>query len=148
MAAAYQKAKSQAGGELLSPEKLTEILSNPVFAQLRGMDLYRERQFLASLPVSETYALRADAADLKERGESEEMLFQGAIDLLAVDRKNQTARIIDYKYSNRGKDALRRHYAPQLRLYKLAAAKILGIPRERVRCTIVNIRKGFEVEMD
>ena len=148
VAAAYQKAKSQAGGELLSPEKLTEILSNPVFAQLRGMDLYRERQFLASLPVSETYALRADAADLKERGESEEMLFQGAIDLLAVDRKNQTARIIDYKYSNRGKDALRRHYAPQLRLYKLAAAKILGIPRERVRCTIVNIRKGFEVEMD
>lgn len=150
VAAAYEKALARGdGAELLSQEKLKEILSNPVFLELKGMDLYRERQFLVSLPVAETYALRADMPpDLKTRTDGEEMLFQGAIDLLAIAPNGKAARIIDYKYSGRGKTALREHYAPQLRLYKMATAKILGIPQGNIRCTIVNIRRGFEVEMD
>ncbi len=122
---------------LLSQDKLVEILSNPVFYTLRDCRLYKEQQFLVSLPVSQTYAKGG-----KEDGE--EMLFQGAIDLLAVGEKT---RIIDYKYSTRTAEELKLHYGPQLDLYRLAVGKILKIAPKEIACSIVNIRLGFEVEM-
>lgn len=132
--------------ELLSQEKLVEILSNPVFYNLQGMRLYKEQQFLVSLPVKDTYAKKEgmDAA-LLTKEDGEEMLFQGAIDLLAVGEKVQ---IIDYKYSALGAADLKKKYQPQLDLYKLAVAKVMKIPLEDICCSIVNIRKGFQVDMD
>ncbi|MBQ8291358.1 MAG: UvrD-helicase domain-containing protein [Clostridia bacterium] len=130
---------------LISKEKLVEILSNPVFGELRGMRLYKEKQFLVSLPVKDTYALKEGVDPLlREKGE-EEMLFQGAIDLLAVG--DEEARIIDYKYSVRSAESLKEHYKKQLDLYRLAVAKILKKPLENVRCSIVNIYRGFQVDM-
>ncbi len=130
--------------ELLSKEKLVEILSNPVFYGLQDARLYKEQEFLVSLPVKDTYARKAGVDGALLQGE-EEMLFQGAIDLLAV---GEEVRIIDYKYSLQSAEALRAHYLPQLSLYKLAVAKIMKIPVEKVRCSIVNIRQGFQVDMD
>ncbi len=127
---------------LLREERLVEILSGPVFARLQGTRLYKEQQFLVSLPVKDTYA-KKEGANVPEDGE-EEMIFQGAIDLLSV---GEEAQIIDYKYSKRSAEELKRRYQPQLDLYRLATAKILKMPIERVRCSIVNIRLGFEVEL-
>ncbi len=121
---------------LLRREKLVEILSNPVFYTLRDCRLYKERQFLVSLPASQTYGTEGES--------DEEILFQGAIDLLAVGEKT---RIIDYKYSTRSAAELKAHYEPQLRLYRLATAKIMGVDPADVACSIVNIRLGFEVEL-
>ncbi len=131
---------------LLSEKKLTEILSNDVFYGLQGMRLYKEQQFLVSLPVKETYARKAGVdPSLLQKEDGEEMIFQGALDLLAVGEKG--AWIIDYKYSKRGAEELRAHYKPQLDLYKLAVSKILKIPLSDIRCSIVNIRRGFEVDL-
>jgi len=131
---------------LLSKEKLTEILCNPVFYGLQGMRLYKEQQFLVSLPVKDTFAKRADADPaLAEKTDGEEMLFQGAIDLLAV---GESVQIIDYKYSKKGAEALKEHYKAQLDLYKLAVARIMGVDANTIRCSIVNIRRGFQVDMD
>lgn len=136
-----------AGAELLSVDKLTEILQNPVFSQLRGAMLYKERQFLVSLPIRDTYALKEGVDErLRAREDGEEMLFQGAIDLLAVGADG--VRIIDYKYSRGGVEYLRSHYKPQLDLYRLATSKILRLDPAKIRCTIVNICRGFEVDMD
>jgi len=33
-------------------------------------------------------------------------------------------------------------------LYRLAVAKIMRIPAESIRCSIVNIYHGFQVDMD
>ena len=131
---------------LLSVEKLVEILSNPVFFELKDMRLYKEQQFLVSLPVSDTYADKAGMENLRNAPKTEEMLFQGAIDLLAVGENE--VRIIDYKYSVRNPDSIKEHYRLQLRLYKNAAAKILKISPEKVRCTIVNIYLGYQVDVD
>ena len=128
---------------LLSAEKLVEILLNPVFYELRDMRLYKERQFLVSLPIKETYARKH--TEFLQKADGEEMIFQGAIDLLGV---GEEIRIIDYKYSLKDAQGLRAHYQPQLDLYRLATAKILGVEKEKIRCTIVNIRRGFQVEMD
>lgn len=132
--------------ELLSEDKLVEILQNPIFSQLQSSKLYKEQQFTVLLPVHETYALKkgVDAILAKEK-DDEEMIFQGAIDLLAVE--DDCVRIIDYKYSNGGAEYLRSHYALQLYLYKKAVAKIMQIDERKISCTIVNICKGYQVEM-
>ena len=132
--------------ELLSQDKLVEILSNPVFYGLQDMRLYKEQQFLVSLPVKDTYAKKEGVDEaLRLKDDGEEMLFQGALDLLAVGEK---VRIIDYKYSKLGAAALKEKYQPQLDLYKLAVAKIMKIPVCSITCSIVNIRRGFQVDMD
>lgn len=128
---------------LLDEERLKKILRNPVFYELRGSVLYKEQQFLASLPVKETYGKEGYGAD-NPLLDGEEMIFQGAIDLLAV---GEEVRIIDYKYSAQNAEYLLRHYRPQLELYRLAVSKITGVAKEKIRCTIVNIRLGFQVDM-
>ena len=140
------RAKDGESVALLSAEKLVEILSNPVFYGLKDSTLYKEQQFLVGLPIKETYAKKQGVpAELSGLDEDEQMIFQGAIDLLAV---GEEVRIIDYKYSKGNAEYLRKHYQPQLRLYRLATAKILGVDPDSVRCTIVNIYHGFEVEVD
>ena len=131
--------------KLLSSDKLVDILSNSAFARLRGKRLYKEQQFLVSLPVRDTYAKREDADPVLAQGE-EEMIYQGAIDLLAIGEDGET-QIIDYKFSKGSAAYLRAHYRPQLELYRQAAAKILRIPPEKIRCSIINIYHGFEVDI-
>ena len=139
---------SEKTAELLSKDKLAEILSNPAFQKLQGMTLYKEQQFIASLPVCEIPLL---CKKLKEEGCSdellqEELLFQGAIDLLAIGNQGNV-HIIDYKYSGRSAASIQEHYAPQLQLYKKVTARILKIPESNIKTTIINLLKGFEVEM-
>ena len=139
--------ESVIGESFLTKEKLTEILSNPVFYRLQGKRLYKEQQFLVSLPINGTYAHKASADErLKTLDEKQEMLFQGAIDLLAVG--DNEAWIIDYKYSVKDKEALRSHYKEQLELYRKATAKILKLPIENIRCTIVNIYRGYQTDVE
>ncbi|MBQ8374786.1 MAG: UvrD-helicase domain-containing protein [Clostridia bacterium] len=130
--------------KLLEAEKLTEILCNPIFKSLDGMELYRERKFLAALPACDVLELLGNRA---AEGECcEDLLFQGAIDLLAVGEGR--VRIIDYKYSQKGAEALKQTYGLQLNLYKKAVARIMKLDETAITCTIVNIYRGFEVEMD
>ena len=134
-------ATDEENAALLQKEKLVEILSNPVFYELRGMTLYKERQFLASLPAKETYALAG--IELPSVAE-DEVIYQGAIDLLAV---GEQVRIIDYKYSSQGAEYLKKHYAPQMELYRMAVARGLKVSEKDIRCTIVNIRSGIQVDI-
>ena len=76
----------------------------------------------------------------------EEMLFQGAIDLLAVSEEG--AWIVDYKYSGRDEASIRQHYEKQLHLYRLAVSKIMRIPLARIRCKIVNIYRGYQIDIE
>jgi len=130
---------------VLRVEKLTEILENSVFYRFEGVRLFKEQRFLSALPAKEVLGMLGE-----EQGGcpdcEEDMLFQGAIDLLAVG--DGRAEIIDYKYSGKSAEKLRETYAMQLRLYRMATAKALKIPPENIRCTIVNIYRGFELEIE
>ena len=143
--------KSVCDAHLLSLDKLMEILSNPVFYSLRGMRLYKERQFLVSLPVKDTYAHKEGVDERLQGAESsEEMIFQGAIDLLAEgydENGEKIVYIIDYKYSRRGGKSILEHYQKQLNLYRLAVSKILKLPTSQIKCSIVNIYHGYQVDV-
>lgn len=131
---------------LLETEKLVEILEIPVFKSLEGYTLYKEQQFLVGLPLKDAPSL-LQGVENSENILDEEILFQGAIDLLAV-ATDGSARIIDYKYSVKDGDALKASYAPQLDLYKKAVARILKTDLSKIRCSIVNLYKGFSVDLE
>lgn len=105
----------------------------PVFRRLQGKKLCREQRFLCFLPASLAFDTESD----------EPVLFQGAIDLLVLNEKD--AEIVDYKYSGKTDEALLSHYGAQLRLYRAAVSRIAGIPPERIRMTLVNIRSASEL---
>ncbi len=123
---------------VLEEEKLRNILDIPCLRALKRADcVWRERKFL--VPLS--------AADFPERygGADDEIVFQGAIDLLARDESGYL--ILDYKYSARDDESLKRDYAVQIKLYRKAVAKILRVPEQSVRARIVNIALCREIEM-
>jgi ATP-dependent exoDNAse (exonuclease V) beta subunit len=147
--AVYEKAEQSNSIEnlhLLTKEKLTDVLSNDVFYRLQNHALYKEQQFLVSLPVKDTLGKYGETHADVSACEDEETIFQGAIDLLAVSE--ESAWIIDYKYSVKDANSLLDHYRPQLELYRMAVAKILHIPLKNIRCTIVNVYHGFQVDVD
>ena len=140
-----EKVKEQLGldAELLDEDKMMEILQNGIFYRLQGSQLLKEQRFLASIKVKDT-PLYFEGAQSAASGE-DEIVFQGALDLLAV--KGDEAWVVDYKYSIKDAQRLKTDYAVQLRLYQKAVSKILKFPIERVHATIVNIYRDFEVEM-
>lgn len=120
---------------LLNVSQLDKILSLPCLAALTGRRIWREQTFLVNLRANEL--LPVSAAD--------EIVFQGAIDLLCEDEAGYL--IIDYKYSALGDDALRAKYAVQIALYKKAVARVMRVDENTVRARIVNIARCREIEM-
>jgi ATP-dependent exoDNAse (exonuclease V) beta subunit len=123
--------------EKISLERIQKVFDSGVFANVKNAYSYREKSFISGVDAS--------LID-KDSVTDQKVVVQGVIDLLVVTP--QGAQIIDYKYSGKGAERLRETYAPQLRLYRMAAAKALKIPEESIRCTLVNINLGYEVEIN
>lgn len=122
--ALFEKTRPELAAKL-NRQKMARILAFPLFGNLRGFTLYREQEFLLSLPANALFA--TDSED--------EVLVQGAIDLLAV--RGDEALIIDYKYSTHSDERLVRDYARQLEIYAAAVGKIAKI--EKISAHIVNL---------
>ena len=112
---------------ILDVDTLTEILGIPIFSTLGGATLYREQEFLCMLPANE----------IMDTAAPDEVLIQGAIDLLA---KTDTGyKVIDYKYSHKSAEKLIETYSRQLALYKKAVARITKTDPKNIQTIIVNI---------
>ena len=122
-----------AAAALLSEDKMREILSLPVFSSLSGCTLFREREFLLSVPAKEVLDSTSD----------DHVLMQGVIDLMAV--RGEECILLDYKYSSHDAENLVRTYLPQLRVYAAAARRAQGV--KKVSAYLVNILRGEAVKV-
>ena len=122
---------------LLDADKLSAILSMPHLRGLKGKKTYREQRFLARFPAGEFASSYGAVSD-------EEVLYQGAIDLL-VEEGGGEYSVIDYKFSAMGAEKLRAHYAVQLKLYRMTVARIMKTDLSHVKVYLVNIARGYEV---
>lgn len=113
--------------ELLSPTQCEKILSIPKLKELSSARAVKERQFIVSFPANA----------FTSSGAADDVVYQGAIDLFAYTKNG--IELVDYKYSRRGDDDIRKHYAPQLKLYRAALAKILKVAEESICVTVINI---------
>ena len=119
---------------LLQEERLRAILALPCLAGLAQKKVLREQKFLMRLP----------ACEVAEGAPSDEVIFQGAIDLLIEE---DGFEVVDYKYSVLSDAALREKYAVQIAIYKKAVARVMKVREEDVRAKIVNIARLREIAM-
>ena len=120
---------------LLDAGQLRRILALPCLKSLAGGRFRREQTFL----------VRLQADEMLETAATDEIVFQGAVDLLVEDEGGYM--VIDYKYSVLPDAALKEKYAVQIRLYKKAVARVLRIDENTIRARIVNIARCREIEM-
>lgn len=120
---------------LLDAERLCRILSMPAFADLADATVWREREFLCSMPALELYDTTAD----------DMILVQGAIDLLAFGRGG--TKILDYKFVRMDEEELRAKYSRQLSLYKKAVARITGVDISTVSASIIDLRRLVQIDI-
>ena len=120
--------------DLLKVERLVKILNMPAFSALGGAQLWREREFLCSLPADIVF----DGAPAEES-----VLVQGAIDLLAVTAEG--VFIIDYKLVRLSTEALKAKYSRQLNLYKSAVARIMKVDERTIQARIIDLRHLKEI---
>ncbi len=89
--------------------------------------VYHEQSFMAEIEGEKALNFGKDT-----------VLVQGVIDLLALSEN--TAVIVDYKYSNLTAQSLKEKYQTQLNLYGLAVEKVLG--RKVEKKALVNLLSG------
>ncbi len=121
---------------LLDPAVLRKILALPCFEGIERKKIFREQRFLVLLPARDFAEAYGEATD-------DEVIFQGAIDLLIEEGGKFT--VVDYKYSALPDEVLREKYAVQLSLYRRAVAKIKGTTPEEVEGYLVNLARGHIV---
>ena len=122
--------------ELISAQQISEILHMPVFDNLANAVTWREQEFLCRLPANEIMPTTA----------SDEILIQGAMDLVA--QGDFGVKIIDYKYSQKDDEKLIETYSQQLSLYKKALSRITGCKESEISAVIVNIYRKRQINLD
>ena len=126
---------SEEQAALLDVQKLRKILAMPSLCGLSAKKLYREQKFL----------LLAPARDFIEGGTDDEVVLQGAIDLLV--QEGDTFTVLDYKFSARDDEAIKKSYALQIAMYKRAVAENFSVDESRVTARILNIALCREIQM-
>ncbi|MBE5737761.1 MAG: hypothetical protein E7348_05110 [Clostridiales bacterium] len=113
--------------------RIENAISCESLKNLRTFKLYREKQFLVNI----------EANKILDTLSQENVLLQGVIDLLAIDKDK--AIIVDYKYSSLDKNSLKVKYAKQLELYAYAVNKVLGANVEKR--ILLNLFTGESIEV-
>lgn len=112
---------------------LEKVLNTPIMQIARENPIKREQSFL----------LRTKCSDIKDTECDDEVLLQGAIDLLILTKNG--AIVVDYKYSGASEEALIARYKKQLELYKKATQEILG--EKEVRACLLSLKTAKSVEI-
>lgn len=101
--------------ESIDLSKLQAVIDGGAFDKVLGKEIYREKSFILNIPANMLFDTSSTA----------KVVIQGVIDLLIVD--NDSAQIVDYKYSALPKDKLKERYSKQLDIYAYAVEKALNI---------------------
>lgn len=121
---------------LLSPTQCEKILSIPKLKELASARAVRERQFIVSFPANK----------FTGTGAADDVVYQGAIDLFAYTKNG--IELVDYKYSRRSDEDIKKHYEVQLKLYRATLAKILKVAEENINVTVINILSCRAISID
>lgn len=97
-------------------QEILRVLKSPLIRYARENITYREKEFLLRLPANQVLDTQVE----------DDILIQGAIDLIIEDNDGLT--IVDFKKSNRSEQEIKKRYSTQLRLYAIAAASALDKP--------------------
>lgn len=120
--------------ETVNVNEIVKLMNSEIIAEARAENaIYmREKQFM----------LRSKACDFYDCDSDDEILIQGAIDLI-IDAERLT--VVDFKKSRKSRDGLISTYARQLDIYARAVEKAMG--RRVDRKIIYEIGRGEIIEL-
>ena len=119
---------------LLDVTKLKNILSMPIFSEIKNKKVYKEKKFCYLISAKE---LGYDS--------EEKVLIQGIIDLIVEDGDGVT--LLDYKMSSiESESDLIKAYKKQMSLYKKAIENVLKVKVKKV--ALINILQQKTIELD
>lgn len=119
--------------EQIDFERLQKALSHKIFNSIKNQQLFREKTFIFAQQANKIFPVDS----------TESVVLQGVIDLLVIE--DNSAKIIDYKYSVLNKESLVKKYSKQLLLYADAVEQVLNLPVSNK--IIANIFTGEVVEV-
>ncbi|MDE6274913.1 MAG: UvrD-helicase domain-containing protein, partial [Clostridia bacterium] len=103
---------------LVDPESILECLQSDVMGQARKYPHYREKQFMLNLPANEFLNIDCD----------DKVLLQGTVDLFVQGGGSGGENIlVDFKFSHKSAEQVKKRYAKQLELYAMAIEECLNI---------------------
>lgn len=111
----------------VNKEIIERVLNIPVIKRASTKKCLKEQEFLLHVPHSE----------IIDGGIDDEVVLQGVIDLLVLD---DTPIIVDYKYSGKSAENLKKTYEKQLRLYEKAVKEILKV--DKVETYLISLKTG------
>ena len=117
---------------LINLDRLKKAVESLLVGNIKGK-LYREAPFIAQL----------DAKDILDTMSNEKIMIQGIIDLLIVDE--ESAKVIDYKYSRKTKEKLLETYSLQLKVYAKAVEKVLD--KKVTERVLINLYSGEKINV-
>ena len=102
----------------IDPKSILECLQSEVMQQARQYPHYREKQFMLNLPASEFLNIDSD----------DKVLLQGTVDLfIQGGDKGGENILVDFKFSHKSEEQVKKRYQRQLDLYAMAIEECLGI---------------------
>lgn len=115
-------------------KEILEILNSPAINYARQNKYYREVEF----------AMQVKASDIIDTKVDDEVLVQGAIDLLVA---GEEVWIVDFKKTDERTDILVDRYKTQLKLYSLAVEKAIGRKPDKAMLLIIGRNEQIEIKL-
>ena len=129
---------SRADIKLVDAAAIARCLASPLMAQARACRHVREKRFTLYLPADQV---------LKNAATQENILVQGALDLMIFGGDTGGENVlVDFKYTTRPAEEVKKTYARQLQLYALAMEECAGIKPDR--CVLYLLGRDETVEID
>lgn len=120
----YHKALQQMNFETFEKSKLDvdNLVLQKAFQNIQplfegAIEVKKEAKFMMYVKYNEIY---------KDSDILDKVLIQGVVDLMIIKKDNVI--LVDYKYSKKSDDALKKTYSTQLNLYKMAIEKCYKLP--------------------
>lgn len=115
-------------------ENIFNIISSIKVLIKDSQKLLKEQKFIMNVPYNQ----------IVESSITDKILVQGIMDLVVI--KDNTAILIDYKYTSKSPEQILDTYSKQLSLYKMAL-KNLGTFKN-IKCHIINIKNGNVIDVN
>lgn len=115
-------------------DKISAAINGGAFDEIKGKELYREKNFLTTFPARLLGLSDTDT----------EVLVQGKIDLLADGDDGVT--VYDYKYTSLSRERIVERYSKQLDLYALAVEKCTG--KKVVGKYVIDLLTGESIKIE
>ena len=122
--------------DFVNPALILDCLDSPVISLARKHTHYREKQFMLNIPADE----------ITDTSLKDTVLLQGTVDLFIAGReKGEQNVLVDFKFSKKSDEEIKKRYSKQLELYAMAIEECMNTKVDRRVIYVLGKNKVIEM---